>query len=338
MRRLVLHLLVGCTLLAWQPARASAQSPIIPSPDLEVTPEIHRAAQRGLAFLARTQTDEGCWPDSYGQLSGVTGLAILAFMAHGEMPDEGRYGHVIRKAVDYIVSTQQPNGLLVGRRGGSIMYSHGFATLALAEVYGQIDDARVGPALEKAAQLIIKSQNSLGGWRYNVNSSDADTTVSGAQMIALRAAANAGVEVPIETIRHGVRFYKNCFCPGGGFGYTNNSGPNLPRAGVGLLVLSLCGEYRSDEARATADYMLANLGQSQGSYFHYMIYYGSQAMFQAGGRYWRTWNQTMTPALIAMQQEDGSWPDSGSGGVTCVTAFALLGMQINYNYLPIYQR
>ena len=307
-------------------------------PETKVTPELERAVQRGLDYLARTQQPSGAWSDSgYGQLSGVVGLAMMAFLAHGETADDPKYGPVIRRAVDYIVRTQSENGLLAGATLSSPMYSHGFATLALAEVYGTIDDPRVGPALKKAVGLIVSSQNRLGGWRYNVDSTDADTTVSGAQMVALRAAANAGIEVPEDTIRRGVAFYKSCFCPGGGFGYTGPQGPGRARAGIGLLVLSLSGEYRSAEAKATADFLMALSGDQ--SYFYYTAYYCSQAMFQAGGRYWREWNETMTPALIGMQQADGSWSgDNSSGGVTAGTAMALLAIEINYNLLPIYQR
>jgi hypothetical protein len=304
----------------------------------KVTPELERSVQRGLDWLAKTQAQDGSWTgQNYGNVSGVVGLAMISMMAHGEVPDNSRYGRVIRRAVDYLVTTQESNGLLSGRGGGSPMYSHGFATLALAEVYGMIDDPRVGPALKKATGLIISSQNRLGGWRYSVGATDADTTVSGAQMIALRAAANAGIEVPEDTIKRGVAYYKSCFCPGGGFGYTSPGGPNRARAGIGLLVLSLSGEYRSPEAKATADYLLG--GASDMGYFYYMSYYCSQAMFQAGGKYWQQWNETMTPLIIGMQSADGSWNDqNNSGGIVCSTAMALLSIEINYNLLPIYQR
>ena len=316
----------------------AAQGPTSPRQELKVTVELERCVKRGLDHLARTQNADGSWPGQYGQLSGVVGLAMLTFLAHGDMPDEGQYGQVIRRAVDYIVRSQQSNGLLQGGPGGSAMYSHGFATLALAEVYGLIDDPRVGPALKKAVGLIVASQNQMDAWRYSVNSNDADTTVSGAQMIALRAAATAGIEVPIETIRRGVGFYKRCFCPGGGFGYQGPSDPNHARSGIGLLVLSLSGEYRSAQVKATADWLFTRPSLNPGDgHFFYACYYCSQAMFQAGGKYWRQWNETMTPSLIAMQSPDGSWPAKSSGPV-CDTAFALLSLEINYNFLPIYQR
>jgi len=305
--------------------------------DLKVTPELERVIVRGLDYLAETQQPDGSWPGPYGRLSGVVGLAMLTFLAHGEVPGEGKYGRVITRAVDYIVSTQASNGLLMGPQGGSAMYSHGFATLALAEVYGQIDDPRVGPALKKAVGLILSAQNRLGGWRYNVGSQDADTTVSGAQMIALRAAAQAGIEVPLKNIKRGVAYYKSMYCPGGGFGYTSPSGPNAARAGIGLLVLSLSGAYHSDESKTTADWLYTNLGGGAVSRQYYTAYYCAQAMFQAGGKYWRLWNETANTAIMRAQTADGSWP-RGQGGVICSTAFALLAMEINYNLLPIYQR
>jgi len=305
--------------------------------ELKVTPELEASVKRGLDYLASTQKPDGSWPDSYGQVSGVVGLAMLAFLAHGDMPDDGRYGEVIRRCVDYIVKNQQSNGLLQGRSGGSAMYSHGFATLAIGEVYGMIDDPRVGPALKKAVGLIVSCQNSLGGWRYSVGSTDADTTVSGAQMMALRAGASACIEVPMDSIRRGVAYYNSMFCSGGGFGYTSPSGANMPRAGIGLLVLSLSGEYRSPQAKATADWLFGRVGQMVGGYRFYATYYCSQAMYQCGGRYWRKWNEVMTPQIISMQQANGSWT-GGSGGVVCSTAMALLSIEINYGLLPIYQR
>lgn len=318
-----MRIATACLLLA---VALPFAAPLARAGELIVTPDLEHAFRLGLDFLVQTQHGNGSWE----QNPGITGLAVMSFLAHGELPDEGRYGPAITRAVDFMVRSQQSNGLL-GRHG---MYVHGFATLALAEVYGVIRDDRVGPALKRATDLIVTTQNAMGGWRYSVGSLDADTTVSGAQMLALRAAANAGMEVPIQTIQRGVAYYKGCFCAGGGFGYTGASGPNQPRAAIGLLILSLSGEYRSPEVKATADWLFAQ-GFGNQSYFYYKCYYCSQAMFQAGGKYWERWNTTVTPLLISMQAPNGSWPSSR---ITVDTSFALLSLAINYNFLPIYQR
>ena len=154
-------------------------------------------------------------------------------------------------------------------------------------------------------------------------------------MVALRGAATAAIEAPGETIQKGVEYYKSCFSPGGGFGYTNASATNPTRAGIGLLVLSLSGAYRAPETKATADY-LYYAGTERGGHYYYMCYYASQAMRQAGGKYWAHWNRTVTPELIGRQYDDGSW--SGGRDAALDTAFALLSIEINYDYLPIYQR
>jgi len=301
-----------------------------------VTPDLDRAVVAGLGWLARNQTEEGCWPDNRGRETGVVGLALLAFLAHGETPDSSLFATTITRAVDYILRNQQANGLL--SHGGSAMYNHGFATLALAEAYGVVDDERIGPALKRAVGLIQSAQNARGGWRYNVGSTDSDTTVTGAQMMALRGAASAGIEVPSEVVEKGVGFLKSCYCPGGGFGYTGPGGPNHARSGIGALVLSLTGHYRDPEVKATADWLLANLHSlsTSGSYGYYGAYYCSQAMYQAGGRYWRRWNSVVTPAILAAQRSDGSW--MAGLGPSADTAFALLSIEINYDLLPIYQR
>ena len=157
--------------------------------------------------------------------------------------------------------------------------------------------------------------------------------------MALRAAATAGIEVPVGAVNKGVGYYKSMFCPGGGFGYTSNHDPNPTRGGIGMLVMCLSGAYRSHEVKATADYLFVqDFGTERHGHFFYMCYYVSQAMRQGGGKYWRKWNESMTPVLMAMQKQDGSWADTSGTGHVLATTFALLSIEVNYDYLPIYQR
>ncbi|MGB9604154.1 MAG: squalene--hopene cyclase, partial [Limisphaerales bacterium] len=166
-----------------------------------IPPEVERMYRRGLDFLTRTQTPKGYWQDTYGQQPAVVGLAILAMLAHGDDPNTGPYAIPIKRGLDFILENQNK---VTGYIGNS-MYNHGFATLALAEAYGAVNDERLGPALKKAVDLILVSQtkNPFGAWRYSPESTDADTTVSGAQMVALFAAKNAGIDIPEEAIKKG---------------------------------------------------------------------------------------------------------------------------------------
>jgi squalene cyclase len=315
---------------------AGTVGPVRGDGDGRIDPRVERSVEKGLAYLAKAQREDGSWPGSYGRSAGVAGLCALAFMAHGDEPGVGDYGETIEKAVEYIVSCQDSRGVLSG--GISPMYSHGFATLALAEVYGMSRDKDVGKALKKAVDLIVRAQNGEGGWRYSIGSPSSDITVTGCQMMALRAAQNAGIEVPKKVVESGIRYVKSCATADGGFSYQAGrfSGSGVARTGIGVAVLSLCGEYSSDQAKRGAEYLRYKPLERE-NYFYYGVYYCSQAMFQAGGSYWKDWNRQMTHAILDRQSADGSWPGS-AGGVECCTAMALLALEVRWRLLPIYQR
>lgn len=295
--------------------------------------EVERIYTKGLQFLARTQTEQGVWPDRpYGQETAVVGLAVLAMLAHGDDPNVGPYGVPIRRGLNYILDNANKRTGYIGRS----MYNHGFAALALAEAYGMVDDPRLGPALEQAVRLILTSQaqNPLGAWRYSPESSDADTTVSGAQMVALFAARNAGIAVPEDAIQKGLKFFLRCQTPEGGFGYLSNTGPNNARTAIGCLVLALAKEKGSREFQRAFQYLQGAPAESH--YQQYYLYYAAQAFFHASPEAWQAWNRKNIQALSAAQSSDGSW--TGSFGPTFGTAASLLSLALNYRFLPIYER
>ena len=151
----------------------------------------------------------------------VTALAGMAFLSSGSTPGRGKYGVRVQKAVDFLLSRFQPNGFIFdeGNTGHGPMYDHGFATLFLAEVYGMTRTPRLRNSLERAVQLIINSQNKEGGWRYEPDSKDADLSVTICEVMALRAARNAGLFVPKDTIDRCTEYVRKCQTPEGGFRY-----------------------------------------------------------------------------------------------------------------------
>jgi hypothetical protein len=295
--------------------------------------DVDRIYVKGLNFLAKSQMPDGTWADKpYGAEPAVVALSTLAMLAHGDEPNFGIYSEPIKKGLDYILKQMSKETGYIGRS----MYNHGFSTLALAEAYGAVDDPRLGPALEKAVRLIINSQekNSLGAWRYSPESGDADTTVSGAQMVALFAARNAGIGVKEEAIQKGLRFFARCQTGEGGIGYTSNSGPNGTRTAIACLVYSLAKDKNNPVYQNAFKYL--QHAPPEMSYREYNLYYVSQAFFQAGPQYWRDWNLKNIKSLGANQNPDGSW--DGQFGTTFSTAGSLLSLALNYRFLPIYER
>lgn len=327
--RLLCLLLIALTGLRW-PARA--QELFMERSDI-VAADVDRIYVRGLQYLLRTQSKDGTWPDtSYGKEPAVVGLAVVSMLAHGDDPNFGAYSQPIRLGLEFILSQVTKKTGYIGRS----MYNHGFGTLALAEAYGAVDDPRLGPALQQAVRLILNSQanNAFGGWRYSPESTDADTTVSGAQVVALFAARNAGIAVPEEAIQKALKFFASCQTPEGGFGYTSASSPNAARTAIGCLVLALAKEKNSAGFKAAFDYL--QKAPADFSYQQYFLYYGSQAFFHASPQAWQAWNRKNIKTLAASQNADGSW--EGQFGQTFATAASLLSLALNYRYLPIYER
>ena len=137
------------------------------------------------------------------------------------------------------------------------MYSHGFGTLFLAEAYGMTHRPEIREKLQKAVRLIIDSQNIEGGWRYQPVRHDADLSVTICQINALRAARNAGLFVPKETVDACIRYVKRSQNPDGGFRYMLQAGATseFPRSAAGVVALQSAGEYDSKEVRDGIAYL-----------------------------------------------------------------------------------
>jgi hypothetical protein len=306
----------------------------------EIPPAVEQMYVKGLRYLAQAVHSKSDSRTS-SQQPAVHGMALLAFLAHGEDPNYGPYRKAVKHCVDSIIKAQKKeNGYI-----GTSMYNHGFATLALAEAYGSVHDDRLGPALKKAVDLILASQkrNPFHGWRYRPESTDADTTVSGACFVALIAARNAGMGVPDKAIDRALKFYSICQSGAGTFSYTPGSGSGRagPTTAIGVAAYAYARQRKTRQfARGLAalwDAVRVPRGQSYYSHYaSYMLYYLSQALFQGDVRRWEIWNRGNIERLRKTQQSDGSWKDQY--GSVYGTAACLLSLALNYRFLPIYER
>ena len=305
----------------------------------EITPATQQAIEKGLLYLAKTQQSDGSWTYSgQGGEVGITGLAGIAMMAGGNVPGRGQYGDNVEKATQYILAHVRPDGYI--NAGNSQMYSHGFATLFLAEVYGMSPSEEVKSKLKLAVRLIESCQNAQGGWRYQPQPFDADISVTICQIMALRSARNAGIKVDKRVIDRGILYVKACQNADGGFAYqANSSGSNYARTAAGVCSLYYAGVYGDPAITRGLEYLykVPARGGEADAYFHYAHYYASQAMFQAGGKYWKKYYPEMREFLVKTQQSDGSWRGGPTLGAY-PTAMSCIVLEIPYRYLPILQR
>jgi hypothetical protein len=219
------------------------------------------------------------------------------------------------------------------------MYNHGFSTLALAEAYGAVDNPKIAPALKKCVELILSAQKRNGqksAWRYTPESTDADTTVSGCQLVALFAARNAGIPVPDEAFAKGLKYMAGCRGNDGAYGYTSAGGGKPTLTAIGVLCSCLAKEKEGKGYQSSVEYLKNQLSYRDRHYPYYFEYYMSQALFHADMDTWNEWNSRNIRYLSTIQSRDGSWP--GNKGQSFNTAGSLLSLALNYRFLPIYEK
>ena len=185
------------------------------------------AVERGLAFLAARQHDDGSYgADVYQGHVAVTAFVSRAMMASGSKPGEGPYGERLSKSLAYLLGRVQESGLISSKDANepAPMYGHAFALMFLAECQKAAPKDEIKEKIERAVKLIVKSQNKEGGWRYLPKPGDADLSVTVTQLMALAAARDAGVDVPKEVIDRAIDYVKKSQNSDGGFRYLLQGG------------------------------------------------------------------------------------------------------------------
>jgi len=319
-----------------------------------ITPQTEQTIDKGMTYLAQTQSRNGSWTaqGSYGGGGypvAMTSLAGLALLAGGNTSVEGPYAVNVRNAVDFLVKSSQRSGL-IAREGEASrpMHGHGFAMLFLAEAYGTEQDAdareRIKRVLHKAIDLTGRSQSAAGGWLYTPDSGSDEGSVTVTQIQGLRACRNAGIRVPKSIIDRATKYIEDSANPDGGIRYrvstAGTSRPAITAAAVATMYNA--GEYENPIAVKSLAYLKNHLKGKEGArtfggHQYYATLYAGQAMYLSSEENWQDYFPHTRDWLIDAQADDGSWQGDGVGPVYG-TAIALLTLQLPYANLPILQR
>jgi hypothetical protein len=324
------------------------------------------AVMRALRWLKMQQSTDGSWPQTK---PAMTSLAILTYLAHGDTPASEEFGVTVERALRFLVASQEANGRFTGRDGND--YTQPIGAYALSEAYGMTKVPELKYAAEKAIAVVIKGQNAVGGFNYNlVGPSDTrnDTTYTSWCVQALKAAkvaglSNEGLDACMTKAIDGVRKNYGERDGYGGFGYTEPGGGGTGLSGAGVLCLQFLGDTKSKEfnggiaglSNATFDWAKPFGGSPL-----YFWYYITQARFQYGGDSWNVWNKLFSPTLVKNQQvidKDksgyvdhknvphaiGFWDSpsksehTGGNGRVMDTMLCTLMLEVYYRYLPTFK-
>jgi len=305
-------------------------------------------------------------------------LAGLALVASGSLPNSGPYGLHVSRCVDYILRQQDPNtGFFADSSDHSRIHGHGYAMFFLSQVYGHSPrDAEISKSLSAGIRCLKAGQTRLGGWGYVPNPEDPDeasTTVCALQ--ALRCCQMAGFEVPLETIANAIGYLdlskeEQYFMNNEGKpvrGYTFKYSVASGRSSHSWTLVAACcaclnniGAY-SKYARWNGkdigavleggigwlhhhfDKYMEGFGSGsnlENNFFYYAQFYACQALWQYSDiSLFKAYYPRVRDALLNGRAKSGTryWTHSQYGDAYA-TAFALLVLQLPYQYLPAFQR
>lgn len=271
--------------------------------------------EAGLQWLAKNQARDGHWdvPPGGSHPIPMTALAGMAFLCEGSTMTQGKYSKEIELAVEYLLGRVTKKTGLIGRADDQreqqrYMYGHGFATMFLAQVYGEEPDGGRRKELEKvltAAVLFIgKAQTNLGGWGYvsAADGSDFDEgSVTITQLQALRACKNAGIPVPKEVIDKAGEYLRkssvissrsdNPMTEEAGVTYSlrggGGGGIRPPLTAAGICCMFSSGEYNNEMALKWINYCqkyipIDKTGRDSFGHWEYTHLYYSQVLYVLG--------------------------------------------------------
>jgi hypothetical protein len=308
---------------------------------------------------------------------GTTSLAALAFLGGGYSPEGGKYKDGVRRLLTYLEVRQTAGGNYTStdRFQG---YNRPIAIYALSEAFNITGNDRYGSFVRRGADYLTEIQNELGGWHYQHPSKTTDTSVMSWVLLGMSVAHKSGFpvrEVVFEGCDHILDLYSEPvgderedfidIDPAYGYevgrnfrgkyqtGYQSRVHENATTS-FGLMARMFLGWRRSHPfCIGSAYFILENCMEeipkggkfekyvSKNRFPSYAWYYGTLAMHQMGGKFFREWNAVIKELLPGLQLKEGcdrgAWPvlnyDFVAGKVYS-TAMGVLTLETYYRYKP----
>ncbi len=278
------------------------------------------AVMRALRWLKMQQKSDGSWGDTGMFRTALTGMAILTFLAHGEVPaPDTEFGPTVERAIRFLCDSLGSGEYFREKDGNN--YSHPIGVCALGEAFAMTKNPLVKSAVERAVQPIIQGQNNWNGWDYSMRRTHrTDASYSGWCAQAIKAVHSSGAQAPgldecYEKTKHA---FDSVYRGDGQFCYQSDSGGNPnghpSETSIAAFCMQLFGQNNDSKVMSALRYLDGCTfdfehwenqpwvgGGSNPSPLYYW-YFLTNAKFQAGGKTFADWNKLFSPELQKRQQ------------------------------------
>jgi len=312
---------------------------------------VGRAIRRGLDFLYKTQSPEGTWETKYdrGHEGGCEALVLVAALSAGE----DRQNPQLKIALAHL-----------DKLTPETVYVRAMRTMVYSRLRGEAYKKR----LAGDVAWLVKRQSRNGGWGYGpghrttrVRPDWTDASNSQLALLALRDAADAGVEISDGVWRRVRDYWANAQNSDGGWGYEppgrsvarlrGSSHGSMTAAGLASMLISI-DKYglspASEDATVSPDVAILSRGfgwlaknftvtkvpgwvwGTSEEWPYYYLWCLARVCSRGGLRSLGThqWYPEMAARVLSRQRRDGSWSNAPRGekatDAPVRTCFALL--------------
>lgn len=308
--------------------------------------DLETAAKRGVAFLLRSQRENGCWDDSNYDFGGldslpnvymaVTALASRALLEWREIDREG-VTRALSRSWNYLTNETH----IARDDKDEIIWAHLYRLVylsCLAEVQRDRRD-EILSVLKRWVGFIAKLQEKSGIWYHEYPAPF--TTASVLQ--ALHRTRKAGVEVDPAMLKKGTEALKSCRGKKGVFSYDYPPKEDRVEGAAGRmplceLALFLNGSSELSRVRSAIEAsfehhdrlervrkydMHADPYANGGFFFFYDLYGRAEAIRCLEGDVRKKYAERLRDQVLSIAEVDGAWVDSHELGRCYGTAMAL---------------